>query len=304
VAQEKSYTPDEVAELLQISKYTVYEMVKRGDLSAYRIGRKLRFQKSDIEEYIKKAKGMDNVYKGVVVSRNGEKFFETGAVAISLITDVEGECRIMIEPDDIILAKDIVKSSARNVLRGQVENVEDCGPVYKIVAQEKSYTPDEVAELLQISKYTVYEMVKRGDLSAYRIGRKLRFQKSDIEEYIKKAKGMDNVYKGVVVSKNGEKIFETGTVAISLVTDSEGECQVTIEPDDIILAKDIVKSSARNVLRGQVENVEDCGPVYKIRLNVGVPLYAVITRQSYLDMEIALGDSLYAIFKSTSVRVL
>ena len=56
------------------------------------------------------------------------------------------------------------------------------------MAQEKSYTPDEVAELLQISKYTVYEMVKRGDLSAYRIGRKLRFQKSDIEEYIKKPK--------------------------------------------------------------------------------------------------------------------
>jgi molybdopterin-binding protein len=173
-----------------------------------------------------------------------------------------------------------------------------------LVAQEKSYTPDEVAELLQISKYTVYEMVKRGDLSAYRIGRKLRFQKSDIEEYIKKAKGMDNVYKGVVVSRNGEKFFETGAVAISLITDVEGECRIMIEPDDIILAKDIVKSSARNVLRGQVENVEDCGPVFKIRLNVGIPLYAVITRQSYLDMEIALGDSLYAIFKSTSVRVL
>lgn len=171
------------------------------------------------------------------------------------------------------------------------------------MAQEKSYTPDEVAELLKISKYTVYEMVKRGDLSAYRIGRKLRFQESDIEEYIKKAKGMENVYKGVVVNRNGEKFFETGSVTISLVTEIEGESRIMIEPDDIILAKDIIKSSARNVLRGQVEIVEDCGPVFKIGINVGIPLYAVITRQSYLDMEIEPGDFIYAIFKSTSVRV-
>jgi putative molybdopterin biosynthesis protein len=50
-------------------------------------------------------------------------------------------------------------------------------------------TPAEVAEILKISKYTVYEMVKRGDLPAYRVGKKIRVDSHDLQEYINKGKG-------------------------------------------------------------------------------------------------------------------
>lgn len=46
-----------------------------------------------------------------------------------------------------------------------------------------SYTPEEVAKILKISKYTVYEMIKRGELAAYRIGRKVRVEEADLERY-------------------------------------------------------------------------------------------------------------------------
>lgn len=52
-----------------------------------------------------------------------------------------------------------------------------------------SYTPEEVAKILKITRYTVYEMIKRGDLSAYHIGRKVRVEAPDLESYIKKSKG-------------------------------------------------------------------------------------------------------------------
>lgn len=52
-----------------------------------------------------------------------------------------------------------------------------------------SYTPEEVAKLLKISRFTVYEMIKRGDLAAYRIGRKVRVEAPDLEVYIKNSKG-------------------------------------------------------------------------------------------------------------------
>lgn len=51
-----------------------------------------------------------------------------------------------------------------------------------------SFTPEEVAKILKISRFTVYEMIKRGDLPAYRIGRKARIEASDLEAYIKKSK--------------------------------------------------------------------------------------------------------------------
>ncbi|MBP2651870.1 MAG: excise: binding domain, excisionase family [Firmicutes bacterium] len=52
-----------------------------------------------------------------------------------------------------------------------------------------SYTPEEVSKLLKISRFTVYEMIKRGDLPAYRIGRKVRVEAPDLEVYIKTSKG-------------------------------------------------------------------------------------------------------------------
>lgn len=41
----------------------------------------------------------------------------------------------------------------------------------------------EVAEILNISKNTVYELIKRGELPSYRIGRKVRIDEDDIEKY-------------------------------------------------------------------------------------------------------------------------
>lgn len=58
------------------------------------------------------------------------------------------------------------------------------------MSESTAYTPEEVAKILKISKYTVYEMIKRGDLAAYRIGRKVRVEAPDLEQYIQKSKGM------------------------------------------------------------------------------------------------------------------
>lgn len=57
-----------------------------------------------------------------------------------------------------------------------------------MVENNSSYTPEEVAKILKISRFTVYEMIKRGDLAAYRIGRKARIEAADLEEYIRKSK--------------------------------------------------------------------------------------------------------------------
>lgn len=52
-----------------------------------------------------------------------------------------------------------------------------------------SYTPEEVAKMLKISKFTVYEKIKRGELAAYHIGRKLRVEHKDLEDYKKRLRG-------------------------------------------------------------------------------------------------------------------
>ena len=44
-------------------------------------------------------------------------------------------------------------------------------------------TPQEVADILKIAKNTVYELIKRGELNAYRVGKKVRVDTKDVEEY-------------------------------------------------------------------------------------------------------------------------
>jgi len=59
---------------------------------------------------------------------------------------------------------------------------------------EKNFalTPLEVSKMLKISKNTVYELVKRGELNAYRVGNKVRIEVKDIEEYKNKSKKVQN----------------------------------------------------------------------------------------------------------------
>ena len=45
-------------------------------------------------------------------------------------------------------------------------------------------TVDEVAEMLKLSKYTIYEKIKAGDIKAFKVGRKIRITEDDLKEYI------------------------------------------------------------------------------------------------------------------------
>lgn len=60
------------------------------------------------------------------------------------------------------------------------------------VEKDSVLTPLEVAEILKISKNTVYELVKRGELNSYRVGNKVRIEMKDIDEYKNKSRKLQN----------------------------------------------------------------------------------------------------------------
>lgn len=52
-----------------------------------------------------------------------------------------------------------------------------------------SYTTEDLADLLQVSKLTVYDLIKKGEIVAYRVGRQMRIDVSDFEAYKERMKG-------------------------------------------------------------------------------------------------------------------
>lgn len=56
------------------------------------------------------------------------------------------------------------------------------------MADNSVLTTQEVADMLKIAKNTVYELIKRGDLNAYKVGKKVRIDLNDVLEYKNKTK--------------------------------------------------------------------------------------------------------------------
>lgn len=66
-------------------------------------------------------------------------------------------------------------------------------------------TPQEVAEMLKIAKNTVYELIKRGELNGYKVGKKIRVDLKDVEIYKNKTKNNKSTQFNSV--KNNEMLY-------------------------------------------------------------------------------------------------
>lgn len=101
-----------------------------------------------------------------------------------------------------------------------------------------SYTIEEVSQLLRISKLTVYDLIKKGQLSAYRVGRQMRVDQEDLERYKSNSK--------TGTTPEISTIHKTGKI-----TDVE-KSQIIISGQDIVLdmlTKFIEKQMTQTPLR-------------------------------------------------------
>lgn len=165
------------------------------------------------------------------------------------------------------------------------------------------YTPEEIAKKLRITKGTVYEMVKRGDLEAHRIGRYIRISQAQFEIYLLKTKGYDNIYDATISHENSETIANIESVKIYVDTALEDQVKVSIPPESIILSKGTFTSSARNIYKGKVTDVIIVHSKVLVTVDIGIPIKSFITTKSLEKMGIEKGTKLYVVFKTMSIKI-
>ena len=61
------------------------------------------------------------------------------------------------------------------------------------MAQNKSLSTQEVADILHVSKSTIYELIRRGEINSYKVGRKVRFTQDDVDAYIARSRHEQSV---------------------------------------------------------------------------------------------------------------
>jgi len=115
----------------------------------------------------------------------------------------------------------------------------------------------------------------------------------------------DNVFTGSSKVVDGVANVDVGGgLVIRAAFAEEGRVNVHIGPEDIILSRQFVETSARNEFVGRVTAVEDLGSVVRLKIDAGKSFTVQITRKSLVEMGLNVGSEVYLSFKASSVELL
>jgi len=117
---------------------------------------------------------------------------------------------------------------------------------------------------------------------------------------------VENTFKGnAYATGEGTTIINVGNnVEVEVTPQKTGNVSFFINPQDIILSKTVLESSARNVFAGKITAISDLDTLVKLKVDVGLPFIVQITKRSFIQMGLNLNAEVYIAFKASSVQVL
>jgi molybdopterin-binding protein len=76
---------------------------------------------------------------------------------------------------------------------------------------------------------------------------------------------------------------------------------IHVRPEDIIVSKNYINTSARNQFKGKITSLRDHNSTVRINVDVGKVISVQITRKSFKEMDLNIGSEIYISFKASSV---
>ena len=119
--------------------------------------------------------------------------------------------------------------------------------------------------------------------------------------------GIENILGGVVVEKDDDlaTIEVDGSTMQAICQHAVGDrIYVLIRPEDITFAPFRGTSSARNLFEGKITRVTPLGPLARIEVYCGFPLFGVVTKKSAQELDLSVGKQVYASFKATAIHTI
>lgn len=101
------------------------------------------------------------------------------------------------------------------------------------MSQNQSLSTQEVADILHVSKSTIYDLIRKGEIHSYKIGRKVRFTQDDVDAYIARSR-----------HEHSTRPVQRIDTHSTLLTPKENEL-----PDLIIAGQDVLLDILANYLQ-------------------------------------------------------
>jgi len=117
---------------------------------------------------------------------------------------------------------------------------------------------------------------------------------------------LENVFTGNArTATDGTTIVDIGDNTQLIATGQhQGQVSLFISPEDIILSKNPFDSSARNMMKGRIVEIQDLDSLVKLKVDVGKLFTVQITKHSFDDMKLNLNAEVYMAFKASSVKII
>ena len=112
----------------------------------------------------------------------------------------------------------------------------------------------------------------------------------------------ENVFTGASMIVKGVSHIDVDGAVIVGAFSAQGETTIHVRPEDIIVSRTVMRSSARNNLLGKIVGVEEHNSIIRLRVDAGVDFTVQITRRSLEEMGLNVGQEVYLTFKASSVN--
>jgi len=122
-------------------------------------------------------------------------------------------------------------------------------------------------------------------------------------QFVARFVGARNLFGGIVEHGEEGNVLSLDGIKIAVVTDRRGPAHVSIRPEDILISRGELRSSARNSYKGKITEIVDRGPLIYVTVSVPLPFVVIITRRSLTEMALEVGMEVYIAFKASAVHL-
>ena len=128
------------------------------------------------------------------------------------------------------------------------------------MAQNKSLSTQEVADILHVSKSTIYDLIRRGEIHSYKIGRKVRFTQDDVDAYIARSRHEHST----------RPVRNLDTHSTLLTPDPDERPELIIAGQDVVLdiLANYLQIEGVNAARTYLNSFEGLLALYQDRIHV------------------------------------
>jgi len=136
------------------------------------------------------------------------------------------------------------------------------------------------------------------------VGTPSEFLRQPSSEFVARFALSRNIFSGRAEDGgNGHALIDIGGVQLRAMTESRGEVHLSLRPEDILISKELLQSTARNCFQGVVSNITDRGSVVYITVTLPPDFICLITHQAFDEFKLREGVEVWITFKASAVHV-